>query len=623
MCGIAGFTRSAVPDGNTALLSRMGEAIAHRGPDAHGEFIDQGIGLAHRRLAIIDLSADGVQPMNSACGRYVVVFNGEIYNFQSLRTKYQAEGHVFKNRTDTEVILASYAHLGPACLEELHGMFAFALWDKKEQTLLLARDRIGKKPLYWWHGGGDRLAFASELKSLLLLPQVSKEIDPTALVDYLKYLYVPAPKTIYQKIHKLLPGHSLLLRPGRDPEIREYWDLRFRAADGLGFAAATEQLLVLIREQTMLRMVADVPLGAFLSGGVDSSGIVALMAGNSPTPVRTCTIGFADRGHDETPYAREVARRFVTEHHEYQVRENLIETIRLLPGYFDEPFADSSALPTYHVSRLARQAVTVALSGDGGDESFAGYQKYTTELIEDRVRRTVPGFLLRLLNRLGAESGNGARKKMGSLATAALADPGSGFTATNTFVTDAQLAALLAPPLASACRGYDPGEYTRGYWDRQQGADHVTRMLYTDIKTYLPGDILVKVDRTSMAHALEVRSPLLDHNVVEFAATLPSRWKIVGKEKKIILRQAFASLLPADFLARSKQGFTVPLAGWFRGELAPLARELLLDNQALAPYFNRQAIARLHEQHVRGGQDHGTLLWTLLSFALWQREYQR
>lgn len=623
MCGIAGFTRSAVPDGDAALLARMGGAIAHRGPDAHGEFVDQGIGLAHRRLAIIDLSADGVQPMHSACGRYVVVFNGEIYNFQSLRTRYQAEGHVFQNRTDTEVILASYARHGADCLEELHGMFAFALWDKKEQTLFLARDRIGKKPLYWWHGGGDRLAFASELKSLLLLPPVTTVIDPTALVDYLKYLYVPAPKTIYQGVHKLLPGHSLLLRPGCEPEIREYWDLRFRVADGLDFAEATGQLLELIREQTNLRMVADVPLGAFLSGGVDSSGIVALMAGNSPTPVRTCTIGFADRAHDETPYAREVARRFATEHHEYQVRENLIETIRLLPRYFDEPFADSSALPTYHVSRLARQAVTVALSGDGGDESFAGYQKYVTELIENRVRRTVPGFLLRLLNRLGSESGSGVRKKAGSLATAALADPGSGFTATNTFITDPQLAALLAPPLLSACRGYDPGEYTRRYWDRQQGADHVTRMLYTDIKTYLPGDILVKVDRTSMAHALEVRSPLLDHNVVEFAATLPSRWKIVGKEKKIILRQAFASLLPADFLARSKQGFTVPLAGWFRGELAPLARELLLDNQALDPYFNRQTIARLHEQHVREEQDHGTLLWTLLSFALWQREYQR
>ena len=622
MCGIAGFTRSASPAADTELLCRMGEAIAHRGPDARGEFLDDNIGLAHRRLAIIDLSIDGVQPMHSACGRYVIVFNGEIYNFQELRAKFAAAGHVFRSRTDTEVILAAYSVYGGACLDYLHGMFAFALWDKHEQTLFLARDRIGKKPLYWWHGGGDRLAFASELKSLLLLSQVRPEIDPTAIVDYLKYLYVPAPKTIYCNVYKLQPGHSLTLRIGQEPEIREYWDVQFAADDGLSFTAATEHLLELIRQQTTLRMFADVPLGAFLSGGVDSSGIVALMAGNSATPVRTCTIGFADRVFDETPYAREVAQRYGTQHHEYQVRENLIETIQVLPRYFDEPFADSSALPTYHVSRLAKQAVTVALSGDGGDESFGGYQKYVTELIENKVRSTAPRFLLRLLNFLAEESVGGMRKKIGGLSAAALADPCTGFYRTNTFITDRQLAELLSPRLAALCSGYDPSEYTRRYWEKQQGADHVTRMLYTDIKTYLPGDILVKVDRTSMAHALEVRAPLLDHNVVEFAATLPSRWKIEGKQKKIILRQAFSSMLPSDFLARRKQGFVVPLASWFRKELQPLTRELLLENEALNPYFSRSAIARLQEQHQQRRQDHGTLLWSLLSFALWQREYQ-
>jgi asparagine synthase (glutamine-hydrolysing) len=622
MCGIAGFTRSASPEGDVALLHRMGEAIAHRGPDAHGEFLDDYVGLAHRRLAIIDLSEDGAQPMYSVCGRYVVVCNGEIYNFQELRAKYAEKGYVFRSRTDTEVILAAYSFYGEACLEQLHGMFAFALWDKQRQTLFLARDRIGKKPLYWWHGGNDRLAFASELKSLLLLPAVRSEIDQTAIVDYLKYLYVPAPKTIYRNIHKLLPGHSLTLRIRQQPVIKEYWDVKFAASDGLDFTAATEHLLDLVRRKTALRMVADVPLGAFLSGGVDSSGIVALMAQHSAESVRTCTIGFADNAFDETSYAREVAKRYGTLHREYQVRENLIETIRVLPKYFDEPFADSSAVPTYHVARLARQAVTVALSGDGGDESFGGYQKYVTEQIEHKVRRTAPRFLLHLLHGLAAESTSGLRKKIGSLSTAALADPGAGFYRTNTFITDRQFDQLLAPQLASFCRDYDPSEYTRRYWDKQQGADHVTRMLYTDLKTYLPGEALVKVDRASMAHALEVRSPLLDHAVVEFAATLPSRWKIVGKQKKIILRHAFSSLLPSDFLARRKQGFAVPLAAWFRNELQALTREMLLENEALDTYFSRSAIARLHQQHLQQREDHGTLLWTLLSFALWQREYR-
>jgi asparagine synthase (glutamine-hydrolysing) len=622
MCGIAGFTRSASPEGDTELLSRMGRAIAHRGPDAHGEYLGDHIGLAHRRLAIVDLSADGVQPMHSACGRYVIVFNGEIYNFQELREKYAAEGYVFRSRTDTEVILAAYSFYGEACLKQLHGMFAFALWDNYRKTLFLVRDRIGKKPLYWWHGGEDRLAFASELKSLLLLPQIRLELDPTAIVDYLNYLYVPAPKTIYSNIYKLLPGHSLTLRIGEAPVTKEYWDVDFSVNDGLDFAAATEHLLNLIRQQTTLRMFADVPLGAFLSGGVDSSGIVALMAQNSTEPVRTCTIGFADKTIDETPYAREVAERYGTLHHEYKVKENLIETIKVLPRYFDEPFADSSALPTYHVSRLARQAVTVALAGDGGDESFGGYQKYVTELIEHKVRRSTPRFLLRIIQSLTAESTSGVRRKIGSLSTAALVDPGFGYYRTNTFITDRQLSQLLAPQLASYCRDYDPSDYTRQYWDKQQGADHVTRMLYTDIKTYLPGDILVKVDRTSMAHALEVRAPLLDHSVVEFAATLPSRWKLEGKQKKIILRQAFSSLLPSDFLARRKQGFIVPLASWFRNELQPLTREMLLENEALDPYFNRSTIAQLHQQHSQQREDHGTLLWTLLSFALWQREYR-
>jgi asparagine synthase (glutamine-hydrolysing) len=577
--------------------------------------------LSHRRLSIIDLTDDGIPPMHSSCGRYAIVFNGEIYNFQQLRRQFEEDGSHFTSKTDTEVILAAYARYGKKCLKLLHGMFAFALWDNQEKLLLLARDRIGKKPLYWWHGGEDKLAFASELKCLLQLPDFRRDVDPTAIVDYLKYLYVPAPKTIYQNVYKLLPGHCLTLAVGGTPQIEEYWDVDFSCHDGLDFSAATEQLLTLIEQQTAQRMVADVPLGAFLSGGVDSSGIVALMAKQSHDPVRTCTIGFSDKEHDESPYAREVADRYSTEHTEFQVKENFIDTIKLLPRYFDEPFADSSSLPTYHVSRLARQKVTVALAGDGGDESFGGYQKYRTEMIENRVRQSIPRPILRLLKQLSAGADSGVRKKAGSLAASALSNSGAGFYRTNTFITDEQLHDLLADAFGQGCRGYDPADYTLKYWNHLQGADHVSRMLYTDLKTYLPGDILVKVDRTSMAHSLEIRAPLLDHSIIEYAASLPSRWKIEGQQKKVILRKAFSTLLPEDFLARRKQGFTVPLSSWFRGELKPLAEQFLLNNRDLDHFFRADTIKRLWQQHQDRKADHATLLWALLSFALWQKEY--
>ncbi len=621
MCGIAGFTRSACPSGDKQLLYNMGLRIAHRGPDAHGEYLDDHVGLAHRRLSIIDLSADGVQPMSSACGRYHIVFNGEIYNFQELRKRYQAEGMVFHSRTDTEVILAAYARSGKHCLKQLHGMFAFALWDTEEKTLFIARDRIGKKPLYWWWGGGDRIAFASELKSLLLLPQIQRDLDLTAVADYLHYLYVPAPKTIYKNIFKLAPGHCLTLKNGSDPHIEQYWDVSFNCSDGLDYEQATSDLLERIEEQTKLRMVADVPLGSFLSGGVDSSGIVGLMAKGAGQPVRTCTIGFDDRSHDESVYAREVAERFATDHREYLVRDNLIETIGLLPKYFDEPFADSSALPTYHVSRLARQAVTVALAGDGGDESFGGYQKYVTELIENQVRNYIPRPLLRWLNRVTTVAETGLLKKINSLSGSAMGDAAQGYFTTNSFITANQFQALAGPTLAAGCQGYDPAAITRKYWEHCHGADHVTRMLYTDIKTYLPGDILVKVDRTSMAHALEVRAPLLDHSIVEFAATLPTRWKIQNKEKKIILRHAFSRMLPTEFLARKKQGFTVPLDTWFRAELKDMFYHSVLDNPSLGEFFQRQILEKIWQAHQSGRQNHATLLWTIMSFALWHKEY--
>jgi asparagine synthase (glutamine-hydrolysing) len=621
MCGIAGYFRSCAPQAQEELLQRMGEVISHRGPDASGEYLDQEVGLAHRRLSIVDLSPLGNQPMHSLDGRYVIVFNGEIYNFLELRAELERSGVSFRSRTDTEVILALYARHGVQCLEQLNGMFAFAIWDRGKRTLLLARDRIGKKPLYYYHAGGDRLAFASEIKSLLELPGMERKIEPTAVADYLKYLYIPAPKTIYKNVFKLEPAHYLELAAGGEPRVEEYWDVDFSVAAGCSLEQSQSELLELLQKSTACRMIADVPLGAFLSGGVDSSAVVALMSQVSLEPVKTCSIGFADKRHDETPYAREVAALFKTEHREYRVTEGLARTVALMPRYFDEPFADSSALPTFHVSRLARQSVTVALAGDGGDESFAGYGKYAVELKEDLVRRTVPRALLSLV-RAGARGAHPLLRKARSLGESALLAPGAAYYRTNSFIGDELLDELLAEPVRRACTGYDPGAYTQRYWDKVAGADHVTSMLYTDLKTYLPGDILVKVDRMSMAHSLEVRAPFLDYRIIEFAARLPSLWKIAGGNKKIILRSTFGRLLPETVLNRPKQGFTVPLDAWFRGELRELAEEQLLGTPSLAEYLNLSTVRRIWDQHQKGCLSHGTLLWSLLMLALWHREYQ-
>lgn len=622
MCGIAGYMRSCSPGADEDTLRRMGEVIRHRGPDAGGEYLDDTVGLAHRRLSIIDLSPLGNQPMFSVDGRYVIVFNGEIYNFLDLRAELERQGYPFRSRTDTEVILALYARDGVACLAQLNGMFAFALWDREERTLLLARDRIGKKPLYYFHAGADRLAFASEIKSLLQLPEVGREIEPTAIADYLKYLYIPAPKTIFKGISKLLPGHYLVLKTGTAPQVAEYWDIDFsRRAVWAGEEEAAAELLDLIDQSTACRMIADVPLGAFLSGGVDSSAIVALMAKTSAGPVKTCSIGFADKRHDETPYAREIATMFRTDHAEYVVGDDLAGTVTLLPRYFDEPFADSSAVPTFHVSRLARRTVTVALAGDGGDENFGGYEKYTTDLLVDQVRRSVPAPLLRALAAFSSGHAGTLLRKANSLARSALSDAGDAFYRTNTFINDEELQRLLAAPVRAACSGYDPAEHTLRHWERVRDADQVTRMLYTDLKSYLPGDILVKVDRMSMAHSLEVRAPLLDYRVVEFAAALPSRWKIRGGDKKYLLKKAFGRQLPTGILNRRKHGFTVPLDSWFRRELVPLTEELLLNGTALDGCFAVNELRRLCQEHRELRSNHGTLLWSLLSFALWHREY--
>ncbi|GKT10886.1 asparagine synthase (glutamine-hydrolyzing) [Desulforhabdus sp. TSK] len=621
MCGIAGFLRSCVPDADEALLKRMGEAIRHRGPDASGEYLDDHVGLAHRRLSIVDLSPKGNQPMFSADSRYAIVFNGEIYNFLDLRKDLEKSGTFFRSRTDTEVILALYAAKGAACLDDFNGMFAFAIWDKLEKKIFLARDRIGKKPLYYYHGGGDRFAFASEIKSLLLLPCATREIEPTAIVDFLKYLYVPDPKSIFRNIYKLPPGHCMEIQVGGSPRIRQYWDVDFSRKREGSIEDAAEELLHLLQDATQIRMIADVPLGAFLSGGIDSSAVVAMMAQASREKVKTCSIGFHDKDHDETVYAQEIADLFHTDHREYFVEENLAETVTKLPRYFDEPFADSSAVPTYHVSRLARQNVTVALAGDGGDESFGGYEKYTLDQWEDWVRRSIPHPLLRLVYNVAQLQPGIFARKVRTLIGGALVDPGRAYYWSNTFVDDRHLKLLLSDSLTKQISGYDPAEYTLSSWDKMRGADLTARMLYTDLKTYLPGDILAKVDRMSMAHSLEVRAPLLDYRVVEFAASLPSHWKVRGSTKKFILKQTFRKVLPESILHRRKHGFTVPLDEWFRGDLKSMTEEVLLRDPAMEAYFSRSYLQRVWREHQENKTDRGALLWSFLSFALWQREY--
>lgn len=599
----------------------MGNVIRHRGPDAGGEYLDAHVGLAHRRLSIIDLSEHGNQPMFSTDGRLVIVFNGEIYNFQSLRAELERDGLQFRTRTDTEVLLGLYRKYGTDCLAHLNGMFAFAIWDLDRKRLFLARDRIGKKPLYYYHAGRDKLAFASEIKSLLQVPGLDFQVEPTAVADFLKYHYIPAPKTIFQRVHKLPPGHFLTLDIGCSPKVDEYWDVSFASGSNQTMEDAQDQLLELLQQSTALRMIADVPLGAFLSGGVDSSAVVALMAKASPQPVRTCTIGFDDKDFDESPFAREVAELFGTDHQEYRVKANLEETIDLLPQFFDEPFADSSAVPTYHVSRLARQAVTVALAGDGGDESFGGYAKYAVELKEDLARRFLPRPFLQALHGLSRGWTHPLPRKAHSLAGSALADPARAFYRTNTYMDDQTLEKVLADSVRRQCSDYDPAEQTIRHYRKVADADHVTRMLYTDLKTYLPDDILVKVDRMSMAHSLEVRAPFLDYRIIEFAASLPSRFKIRGNDKKILLRKTFSRLLPEAILNRRKQGFSVPLDSWFRHELKAYAEQVLFGSPALADLLSIDGVNKIWQDHQQKKLDQGTMLWSLLMLALWQREY--
>lgn len=619
MCGIAGIFHLTTPKPvDPARVERMCDAIAHRGPDGHGVWTAAGVALGHRRLSIIDVGGSP-QPMVSADGRAVLVFNGEIYNYRELRAELKAAGATFHTDGDSEVILAAWQRWGPGCLPRLHGMFAFAIYDLAQRTLFLARDRLGVKPLFTARLSDGSLAFASELKALLTHPLLRRDIDPLAVEDYLAWGYVPDHRSILKGVEKLPAGHSLLLRHGTaDLRPTRWWDVSFAERRKGKPADLEAELLHLLREAVTSRIVADVPLGAFLSGGVDSSSVVALMAEASARPVKTCSIGFDVAALDESDHARLVAERFATDHRSRRVSPDDFGEIDALVTMFDEPFADASALPTWRVCQLARETVTVALSGDGADEAFAGYRRHRFQYGEDRFRRWVPGGLRSsVLGGLAAVypkadwAPRPLRAKTTLLSLAGSSEAGY-----------ARALSVIAPELRDSL--YSPdffhlrGEYRaeaplEALMKAAPAKSGLDRAQYADLKFWLPGDILTKVDRASMAVSLEAREPLLDHRLIEFAASLPESVRIRQGQGKWLMKHAMQRYLPDEILFRAKQGFVTPIAQWFRGPLAGQARAIA----GSAPlgrtgWFNGARVASLAEAHIAGRADHSRLLWQLL-----------
>jgi len=620
MCGIAGIADVAGRVADEALLRAMTSVQAHRGPDGEAVVCRGPVGLGHRRLAIIDLNT-GDQPMANEDGSIWIVFNGEIYNFHELRRELEARGARFRTVSDTEVILKAYEADGPACVERLRGMFAFAILDERRRRLLLARDRAGIKPLvYAWDG--RRLLFGSEIKAILQDPHVDRDLDQEALGDYLTYHYVPAPRTIFRAVRKLPPASTLLLPlDGGEPVISEYWRLRFAPDPHVTESEWIEQLRIHLADAVRSHMVSDVPIGAFLSGGVDSSTVVALMADASAAPIRTFSIGFDEADFDELRFARQVATRYGTDHYELVVKPSALEVLPKLAWHFDEPFADSSAIPTYYVSKITREHVTVALSGDGGDENFAGYRRYARAVaLHERLDRGAAA-LLRPLFRAAASAlpvGAPGQAYAGLLG----AGPIDRYRRLVAYQRRETLRRLLSDDLAALARSAASADTFAQLAARSGAPDYVTALQYIDVHTYLPGDILTKVDLTSMAVSLESRVPLLDHKLMEFVATIPSPLKLRNGTGKYLLKRAMATSLPVEILTRRKMGFGVPLGAWFRGELRDMTRDVLLSPAARQRGFFRIAeVETLLRTHDAGRRDCSARLWALVCFELWMRQW--
>lgn len=635
MCGITGAIwtepRLAI---EPPTFTRMIEALRHRGPDDEGSYTGEyrlrppyeampGVALGFRRLSIIDL-AGGAQPMSNEDGSVWVVFNGEIYNFAALRQRLEGAGHTFRTHSDTETIVHLYEDEGPACFEHLNGMFGIAIWDANRRRLVLGRDRLGQKPLVYRHEPG-RLLFASELKSLLEVPGVPRDVDPNAVDEYLTYQYVPHPNTIFRGFHKLPPGHRAIYQ---DDVLRvePYWQPDFNIEQKISEAEAVERLRETLSSSVKLRMQSDVPLGAFLSGGVDSSLIVALMQQHAREPVKTFSIGFPVREYDETRYARQVAEHLGTQHHEFQVTPDGVEILPKLVWHYDEPFADSSAIPTWYVSQLTREHVTVALTGDGGDELFAGYPRYKAVWLSGLLDRTGPLRAVcasRWWQRLpGSARQKSLIRRFKRFNEALAASPARRYLDWIAIFNEARRAELYAEPFVEQLADSDPFAFLQAAWSRAARRDAVTTVSLADLTTYLPCDLMSKVDIASMAHGLECRQPFLDYRVVELAASLPLGLKFRRGRGKLILRKAFGDLLPREIWTRKKMGFGVPLEHWFRHELRTLTHDVLLDESAQGRgYFRPEAVRRLVEQHESGVFDHSYRLWALLVFELWHRRW--
>ena len=636
MCGITGAVWSEPQKAiSPQTLQRMIDVLRHRGPDGEGTYLCDpsarpdgpplpGVALGHRRLAIIDV-AGGRQPLGNEDGSVWVVFNGEIYNFRQLRQRLESAGHRFRTRSDTETLVHLYEDEGPGLLAHLVGMFAFAIWDAPRQQLLLARDRLGQKPLVYCHEPG-RLLFASELKSLLQVPGVPREIGPQALDEYLTYQYVPHPRTIFRGIAKLPPAHYAIYCDGR-LDVRPYWQPDFNVEEDLPAEEYARRLRSALEASVESQLQSEVPLGAFLSGGIDSTIVVGLMRQLAAAPVRTFSIGFPVRQYDETGYARAAAEHFGTVHEEFRVEPSAVEILPKLVWHYDEPFADSSAVPTWYVSQLTRQHVTVALTGDGGDELFAGYPRYQAVWLAQWCDR-LPGWARRLLagrywQRLPASPRQKCVRRRWKRFVEPLHEPPvQRYLEWIAIFNEARRSQLYTDDFRAALTESDPLQFLAQGFARSSRRDPVTSTSLTDLVTYLPCDLMTKVDIASMAHGLECRQPFLDHRVVELAAGMPLRLKFRGGRGKRILLRTFADLLPAPIRRRGKMGFGVPLDHWFRNEVKGFAREVLLERRTLGRgYFRPEVVRQMLEDHQGGRFDHSNRLWALLFLELWQRQW--
>ena len=624
MCGITGIVRADGKAVDREVLVRMNEAIHHRGPDEDGFYFSEGVGLAMRRLSIIDLKT-GQQPIPNQDRTAWIVFNGEIYNYQELRQRLEDLGHEFHTGSDTEAIVHAYDQYGTECPKYLRGMFAFAIWDERTKSLFLARDRVGKKPLLYAEVNGN-LVFGSEFTALLANPDVSRDVNLEAIHHYLSFICVPAPLTAYQEIKKLEPGHSLLWRNG-EVRIERYWQLDFSRKTNLNEADAGERVVELLREAVRVRLMSEVPLGAFLSGGIDSSAVVALMAQESSEQIKTFSIGFDEKDFSELHHARRVAEHVGADHHEFVVRPDAMEILPTLVEHYGEPFADSSAIPSYYVSRETRRYVTVALNGDGGDECFAGYQRYAAMNIAQKyanlpaaLRERVIAPVIGVLPGFEARQ-NPLRKAKRFVASASRPPVERYLRWISAFDEDAKQN-LYSDDFRNQTASFRTARFLEPWFAKANGAGIVDASLLTDTMTYLPNDLLVKMDIASMAVSLEARSPFLDHHLMEFAASLPEKMKLRGLTTKYLLKRVLKELVPEENLTRTKMGFGVPIGYWFRGPMQPFLRETLFSAKALSRgLFNADNVRQIVEQHVKGQKDYSNRLWSLLMLELWFQRF--